>query len=105
MAAIGQLKTMPSNPTKYLREDRSVHLFLLTSQLDDGAIDLLPECSCDRCGFISVVLELDSGLGMRWGVPLHCALPAQGLIAETVPASEWLSRWKRLDQQKEPESW
>jgi len=43
MAAIRKLKAMPSDPTRYPRADRSVHLFLLTSQLDDGAIDLLPE--------------------------------------------------------------
>jgi len=43
MAAIRKLKAMPSDQTRYPRADRSVHLFLLTSQLDDGAIDLLPE--------------------------------------------------------------
>ena len=43
MAAIRKLKAMPSDPTRYPRADRSTHLFLLTSQLDDGAIDLLPE--------------------------------------------------------------
>lgn len=43
MAAIKKLKAMPSDPTRYPRADRNVHLFLLTSQLDDGAIDLLPE--------------------------------------------------------------
>ncbi|CAZ83056.1 unnamed protein product [Tuber melanosporum] len=43
MAAVRKLKAMPSDGTRYSRADRSVHLFLLTSQLDDGAIDLLPE--------------------------------------------------------------
>jgi len=43
IAGIGILKAMPSDRERYLRADRSVHLFLLTSQLDDGAIYLLPE--------------------------------------------------------------
>jgi len=43
MAAIRKLKTKPSDPTRYPRADRSVHLYLLTFQLDDGAIDLLLE--------------------------------------------------------------
>ena len=37
------LKVMPSDLTRCSREDNSVYLFLLTSQIDDGAIDLLPE--------------------------------------------------------------
>ncbi|PWW77832.1 hypothetical protein C7212DRAFT_362443 [Tuber magnatum] len=43
IAAIRKLKAMPSDATKYPRPGRSAHLLLLTSQLDDGAIDLLPE--------------------------------------------------------------
>ncbi|CUS14992.1 unnamed protein product [Tuber aestivum] len=43
MAAIRKLKAMPSDATRYPRAERSAHLFLLTSQLNDGAIDLLPE--------------------------------------------------------------
>jgi len=39
MASIGILKAMASDPTRYPQADRSVHLFLLTSQLDDGGID------------------------------------------------------------------
>ena len=42
-AAIGRLEAMSSEPTRYARDDRSVHSFLLTTQLDDGAIDLLSE--------------------------------------------------------------
>jgi len=44
MAAIRKLKkTKPVDPKRYPRADRSVHLYLLTFQLDDGAIDLLLE--------------------------------------------------------------
>ena len=43
MAAITTMKTKPSDPARYRRADRSIHLFLLTFQLDDGAIDLVPE--------------------------------------------------------------
>jgi len=43
MVVIRKLKAMPSNLTRYPRADKSVHLFLLTSQLGDVAIDLLPE--------------------------------------------------------------
>ena len=42
MAAIGNLEAMPSDPTRYPGADRSAHAFSLTSQLDDGAIDLVP---------------------------------------------------------------
>jgi len=38
MAAIRRLKTMPPEPTRYPQADRSVHLSLLSSHLDDGAI-------------------------------------------------------------------
>ena len=34
---------MPSEQTRYAQEDRSVYFFLLTTQLGDGAIDLLSE--------------------------------------------------------------
>ena len=43
MAAIRKLKVMPSDSTRYPRRHGSVHIFLLTSQVDDGAIDSLPE--------------------------------------------------------------
>jgi len=43
MVVIRKLKAMPLSLTIYRSEDRSVYLFVLTSQLDDGAIDLLPE--------------------------------------------------------------
>ncbi|PUU82903.1 hypothetical protein B9Z19DRAFT_1120009 [Tuber borchii] len=41
MVTIRKLKAMPSDPTRYSRADRKVHLFLLISLVDDGAIDLL----------------------------------------------------------------
>jgi len=43
MGTIRGLKTKPSDPTRYPRADRSVHLYLLILQLDDRAIDLLLE--------------------------------------------------------------
>jgi len=43
MDTIRGLKTKPSNPTRYPRADRSVHLYLVTFQLEDGGIDLLLE--------------------------------------------------------------
>jgi len=41
-AATRKLRVKPSNLTRYSRADRSVHLFLLTSQVDDRVIDLIP---------------------------------------------------------------
>jgi len=74
MAAIGQLKTMVSGPARYPRVDGSVFI-LLTSELDDGAIHLLPEVLCDRCRFTSMVLDLYSGPGMECGVPSSTSGP------------------------------
>ena len=34
---------MPSDSGRYPGPDESVHLFLLTSELEDGALDLVPE--------------------------------------------------------------
>jgi len=45
MAAIRKLKTKDLDPTRYPRVARSVHLYLVTSQLDGGVIGLLPEVS------------------------------------------------------------
>ncbi|PUU74408.1 hypothetical protein B9Z19DRAFT_1133374 [Tuber borchii] len=42
IAAIRKLKAMTLDPTRDSRVDGSVHSFLLTSQLDHGAIDLPP---------------------------------------------------------------
>jgi len=45
-SSIGEIrksKVIASEPTRYPGADRSVHLCLLTSQLGDGAIDLVPE--------------------------------------------------------------
>jgi len=36
MAAVGKLKAIASNPTSYPRADKSIHLFLLASELDYG---------------------------------------------------------------------
>ncbi|PUU73496.1 hypothetical protein B9Z19DRAFT_1135069 [Tuber borchii] len=42
-AAIRKLKTIPTDPRRYPRADRSTHLYLLTSRLDDGSIDFVQE--------------------------------------------------------------
>jgi len=64
------LKAMSSDPTSNLmaHTNRSVHLFLLASQLDDGTIYLLPEVFMCRCGLTSSVLDLCSSPGTRWGL-------------------------------------
>jgi len=55
----------PSDPKRYRQAEKGIHLFLLTIQLDEGAID----------SFTFLVLDLCSGLEMRWGVPLNTSGP------------------------------
>jgi len=43
IAAIGKLEAMRSDRTSHPGAHRSAHVFLLTSQLDDGVIDSVPE--------------------------------------------------------------
>ncbi|RPA90155.1 hypothetical protein L873DRAFT_1795647 [Choiromyces venosus 120613-1] len=80
MAAIRKLKAMPSDATRYPRADRSVHLFLLTSQLDDGAIDLLPEVFMGQVqihilGIGSVFWPRNEMGSSGWCVPLSTLGP------------------------------
>lgn len=42
MAIIRKPKAIPSDSRRYSRGGRSLHLFLLTSQVDDELLDLLP---------------------------------------------------------------
>ncbi|KAG0633533.1 hypothetical protein HOY80DRAFT_1104625 [Tuber brumale] len=83
MAAVRKLKAMPSDTTRYPRADRSVHLFLLTSQLDDGAIDLLPEVLMGQVQIhilgIGPVFWPKNEMGSSgWCVPLSTIGPRPG---------------------------
>jgi len=79
MAAIRKLKTKPSDTTNYPRADwdRSVHLYLLTFQLEDEDIDLLLAVFMRQMQIhiLGLVLDLNSGPGMRWGVLLSTSNP------------------------------
>ena len=75
MAAIRKLKAMPPSPTRYPGVEKSVHLFLLTSQLGDGAIDTLPEVFAKQMqihilGIWPVFCPRNEMWPSRWCVPL-----------------------------------
>ena len=57
MAAIRKLNAVPSDLIRYSPAEGNVHLFLLTSQLDDRAIDLLLEVLMGQIKFRSLVLD------------------------------------------------
>ncbi|PUU82893.1 hypothetical protein B9Z19DRAFT_280078 [Tuber borchii] len=67
MATIRKLKAMPSDPTRYSRADRSVHLFLLISR-DDGATDLFPEAFMKKMQIHIAGIGPVFRLGTRWGL-------------------------------------
>lgn len=90
---------MPSDPTRYPGADRSVQLFLLTSQPDDGGIDLIPEVFMGKVqihilGICPGVLaqERDGVLGVVCSVE-H--FRPEG-IAKIVAAIKFLPLWTRL---------
>ena len=68
-AAIREVKVIPSGSTRYSRGDRSVHLFLLTSQVDDGPMGLLPELFMRQMQIhILGIGPVRSDPGTRWSL-------------------------------------
>jgi len=77
---IRKLKAMPSDTKRYQRADEIVHLFLLTSQLDHGAIDLPPEVIMGQMQIntlgIGPVLMVRNEMGSSgWRVSLNTSGP------------------------------
>ncbi|PUU82894.1 hypothetical protein B9Z19DRAFT_1119997 [Tuber borchii] len=66
------LQAIPSDPTRYSRADRSVHLFLLISRADDGATDLPPEVFMKKMQIHIAGIGPVFRLGTRWG--LRCGV-------------------------------
>ena len=77
MAAIRKFKTKPSDTTNYPRADwdRSVDLYLLTFQPEDGDIDLLLEVFMRQMQIHILGIGPVFWPGIRWGVPLSTSNP------------------------------
>ena len=98
MTATGKLREISSDMIRYLRGERCVHLFLLTSQVDDGPVGLLPEVFmrqmmihiiCTRPVFLPRKEMESSGWYFPWST--SSPRPNKDSHGERIPLRDWIN--------------